>query len=46
VDVGYWGGGDEGLELFDGGEGFGFGAGGEVDSRRIVLGEAEDGLFT
>jgi len=38
VDIGYWGGGDEGLEVFDCGEGFGFGAGGEVDSRWVVFG--------
>jgi hypothetical protein len=33
------------LEVFDSGEGFGFCARGEVDSRGVVLGEAEDGLF-
>jgi hypothetical protein len=45
VDVGCWGEGDEGLEVFDCRESFGFGARGEVDSGRIVFGEAEDGFF-
>jgi hypothetical protein len=44
--LGCWGRGDEGLDIFDGGEGFRFGVGGEVDLGGVVLREAEDALFT